>query len=216
MDRIIIDRMKQDFDEMIKRDIPGQNHDCDLIHTFGYDGGMTAFSLPARCVCFARNQEKTPVFRTSLDDPIFQGMLVSLKDEKGFYLLEDRVQKEVNCYSTKATPCNAQITIVADIPAVTDENGYLVQEEKTIELVKCVPCVIKSNPTLSNADAGLVLSDDMRVILQLNKYTQDIPIEARFILDGQSYTICTKTITGDAERTCGTITLTCRPMSRPS
>ena len=111
MNRIIFDRMKQDFDEMINRDIPGQNHDCDLIHTFGFDGGMTAFSESTRCECYARNQDNIPVFRTSLDDPIFQGMLVSLKDEEGFYLLADRVQKEVNCYSTKATPCNARITI---------------------------------------------------------------------------------------------------------
>lgn len=213
-------RMKRDFDEMIRHEIPGQNHDCDLIHTFGFDGGMTAFSEPARCVCFAKAQDKTPVFRTSHDNPITQGMLVYLRDEERFYLLADRVQKDVNCYSTKATPCNARITIVADIPAETDDDGYLVREETTKELVKGIPCVIKTNPTLSDGGVGLVLNDDMRVILQLNKYTQDIPIEAHFILDGQAYTVCTKTITGDEERTYGTITLTCRPiaggMSRPS
>ena len=120
----------------------------------------------------------------------------------------------------KFVPEMMALTIVADIPAVTDDDGYLVREETTKELVKGIPCVIKTNPTLSEGGAGLVLNDDMHVILQLNKYTQDIPIEAHFILDGQAYTVCTKTITGDEERTYGTITLTCKPiaggMSRPS
>lgn len=206
----IINRMKQDFDAMLHSHIPGQNHDCDLIHSFGFDGGMTAYSEDTRCVCYADAKEQRPVFRTSLDYPIHQGMLVSLKNELGFYLLEEHVSQSPSCYQTKATPCNAQITISVNIPAVTDTQGYLIQEEQTQVLIRNMPCVVRSNPTLANGDAGLIINEDTRVSLQLNKYTQNIPTEAYFALDGQMYTIYAKKINADINRVHGIVELTCR------
>ena len=205
--------VKDDFDYMLSRDIPGHNHDCDLIYSFGVDGGPTASIDHARCVCFAKAQDKIPVFRTSLDYPIRQGMLVYIEDENRFYLLENRVQKDVDCYSTKATPCNAMITFFEIIPLIVDECGLLVQEETKVYLIMGIPCVVKSNPALFNGEAELDMSDELRVNLQLNKYTQTIPIEARFVLDGQTYTVYSKSITGDQQRTHGIITLSCKPIN---
>ena len=104
----------------------------------------------------------------------------------------------------------------SDIPAETDDDGYLVQEETIVELVKSIPCVIKSNPTLSNGDGGLIVDDTLKVILQLNKFTRHIQAEDHFSLDGEEFRVYAKRITGNDEQTQGIIELTCKKIAGSS
>lgn len=203
-------KLKKDFDTMIKSNIVGQNWNCDLIYTFGLNGLETARSEETRCVCFSEDGKSAPVFRTSLDYPINKGMMVYIQEQEAFYLLEHDPQKDVNCYKTIATRCNAQISIYAKMPDVTDERGYLIRNGALLPVVENIPCVARPKQSLKQMDGGLVATDDLEITLEYNPYTANIRENDEFDLGDQMYTVYSYVIDGDHERKHGIMRLMCK------
>ena len=215
----ILEQMEKDFAEMVNHDLNGQNWDCTIIPDVGNGKGGTAIAGPGeqtRCECFSKGgREEKPQFRTPLDTPINQGDVVFIPAQDMFYLLEHQPQKDVNCYSTKATPCNARITISRHYDDVTDPKGFLIEAGGTSDYIVNVPCVSKPHPSLAYANGmpGAIIEDELTVILQRNAYTEQIQRGHTFTLDGKAYTIYDLHTDGNPQTCKGIIILHCRAIT---
>lgn len=204
--------MQRDFDNMIKSDIPGQNWDCTLIdcHGNGIDNAIR-HGEPARCVCYDKGGRSVlPTFRTSLNDPITMGMMVWIREQGMHYLLAKRPQKDVNCYSTQATPCNKDLTFIQNVPPTIDAEGYYITDSGgTREIVRDMPCVVNHSQQISNVQntPGMTVEDVLTVTMQLNRHTKGIDVGAETVVDRQAYKV-RDVLTEGTDSPCGLLMLT--------
>ena len=190
----IFNRMKADFERMLLSDIPGQNWPCDLIPDVGSGFPETGHSISTRCICFSDDgRQDEPTIRTSHADVIRRGDVLFLPnyDSGTFFMLEATPQKKPNCYTTKGTRCNAQITIKETVPAQTDAYGYTIAEAAEREILRHIPAIVRHAQTINSgkAAAGLFVDDELTVTMQLNTFSSAVPLEAWFDLDGTRYII---------------------------
>lgn len=208
----ILNRMKTDFERMLLSDIPGQNWPCDLIPDIGNGYQNTGHSISTRCICFSKDgRQDAPTIRTSHTDAIRRGDVLFLPDyDSGtFFMLEATPQKEPNCYTTKGTRCNAQITIKETVPAQTDAYGYTIAEAAEREILRHIPAIVRHAQTINTGTgaAGMFVDDELTLTMQLNSFSTAVPLEAFFELDSTRYIIINKTTDGTSH---GTITFICR------
>lgn len=215
--RVIV-QMVKDFNEMISRDLNGQNWDCTIIPDVGNGKTGTAAADPGietRCECYSKGgREEKPQFRTMLDMPIHQGDMVYIPAQDRFYLLEQEPQKDVNCYSTLATPCNSRITITRHVEDITDAAGYLIEAGKDVDILFDIPCAVTHRPgfTSTTNTPGTVIEDALIVSLQRNSYAEWVQRGQHVTLKGDSkaYTVTDIYMDGNPETGKGIIQLTCR------
>ena len=203
--------MQRNFNRMIASDIPGQNWDCTLIdcHGNGIDNAIR-HGEPARCVCYDKGgRSGLPTFRTSLNDPICMGMMVWIREQGMHYLLTKRPQKNVDSYSTQATPCNKELTFTKDMPPVVDAEGYIIDPGGTREIVRDMPCVVKHSQQISTAQGtpGMTVEDVLTVTMQLNRHTKGIDVGAEAVVDRQAYKV-RDVLTEGTDSPCGLLILT--------
>ena len=208
----IFNRIQSDFDRMLSHDMPGQNWNCDLIHDVGNGYPNTGHSISTRCICFSDDgRQDEPTIRTSHTDVISRGDVLYIPDyDSGtFYLLEATPQKEPNCYTTKGTRCNALITICETIPAQTDDYGYTIEEAAEREILRNLPAVVCHAQTINTgtAAAGMFVEDELALTMQKNDFSEAVPLEAYFDLDGTRYSIIDRVTDGTSH---GTITYICK------
>lgn len=204
----LMNKMKADFERMLSKDIVGRNWNCDLIPDIGNGFPETGHSISTRCICFSKDgRQEQPTIRTSHTDAIRRGDLIYIPDyDSGtFYLLEATPQLEPNCYSTKGTRCNALVTICEAVPAQTDDYGYTVTEAAEREILHNLPAVVRHSQTINTgtAAAGMFVEDELALTMQKNDFSEAVPLEAYFDLDGTRYSIIDRV-------TDGTITYICK------
>lgn len=217
----VIEQMEKDFNEMLSRDLNGQNWDCVIIPDVGDGKEGTALAEPGietRCECYSKGgRSDKPQFRTMLSVPIHCGDMAYIPAQDMFYLLELEPQQEVNCHSTLATPCNGRITVKFKQDDTLTVDGYLLEKGGILEVIEDIPCVVRRNPTYTTANGapGMIVMDDMTVILQRNLYAEQIERgqEVRLKDDGKSYSITDIAINGNPQTEKGIIRLSCRAIA---
>lgn len=196
----LLERMKRDFDRIALH--APESCDCTILLSVG-DGKSpeTVCGSSARCVCYAKGGTGKPIIRTSLDNPIERGMLIWIPEQGENYLLMDRPQKEPNCYATTGTRCNKDITFIEHIPAQTDDDGMLIREACTWDVVRDLPCVVTDSIAYSYGQnmPGMVAESFVDIHTQLNGWTREIPLEAEFVMGGQTYRVLDRRFEGNAE-----------------
>ncbi len=217
----VIGQMERDFNEMLSHDLNGQNWDCTIIPDVGDGKEGTALADPGietRCECYSKGgRSDKPQFRTMLSVPIHQGDMAYIPMQDMFYLFEQAPQKDVNCYSTVTTPCNARITVTRTIEDTLSAEGYLLEEGGTENIIFDIPCVVRHTPayTTANGTPGMVIADDMTVTLQRNRYTETIERgqEVRLKDDAKVYSITDIQTDGNPQTGKGIIRFSCRAIA---
>lgn len=206
----VINQMQRDFARMLEQEIPGQNWDCTLISCYGNGiDNIRRHGEPARCVCYDKGgRSGKPTFRTSLNDPIKMGMLVWIREQNTHYLLTQRPQKDVNCYSTQATPCTHELTFTQETPREVDDDGHVLYPGGKEDVLRDLPCVVVHGQqiTLAQGTPGLVVDDTLTIKTQYNINTAAIDVGAEAVIDHQTYKVMDM-ITDGAEGECGLLTL---------
>lgn len=209
-----INQQRRDFDKMLMTDIPGQNYDCDIIPDFGNGNANTGGSNPARCIIWAHDTHQDPIIRTSTDTPISRGYGVYIAALDRFFLVLDDPQRHTNCHTAHATRCNAQVTIMTEIPPQVDQYGFLIEAGAEKPILANIPAVIRRGGNFAAASTntpGTYQDDTLQVILQYNRWSAQVAVKDFFELDNQRYTIV-DIATDTTGSTTGTITLTARLM----
>lgn len=208
-------QLQHDFDEMLRTENLGQNTPCSIIPDWKWDGGFGAGSDETRCVCYSKNGDGNYIMHFSLRNHPRRGDIVFANTADQFFLLENEPQLQPNCHTVTPTACNHLLTIFGFTPAKTDERGMLMQEAQRVDYIRQMPAVVRSNVYgiyLQNTP-GEFMADKLKVTMQANEYTQNIPIEARFILDGQTYAVMDKQASMTADQKHGIVMLTCERLA---
>ena len=210
----VTDRMKKDFEKMLDSEIPGQNWDCDIIPDIGNGFPGTGHSVSTRCICWGKDgRQEQPTIRTRISDSFQRGDMVYIPAYDGgtFFLIDNQPQLEPNCRSTKATRCNAFVTIKETIPPAVDKNGYEITPdsgETERVIVRNIPAVAKHIETVNGGSSvpGLTVSDTLTLTVQLNEHTAAVAPKTFFIMDHTRYTIYDSISDGFQH---GTVTFLC-------
>ena len=215
--------MIRDFNAMLEKPelFNSQNWDCTIIPDVGNGQKAMAITDPGletRCECYAKGgRSDKPQFRTMLSEPIHCGDMAYIPAQDMFYLLEQAPQKDVNCYSTVATPCNARITVMRYVDDTVTVDGYLLENGWTENVIFDIPCVVRHTPayTTANGTPGMIVMDDVTVTLQRNRYTEMIERgqEVRLKDDGKAYSINDIRTDGNPQTEKGIIRLSCRAIA---
>lgn len=217
----VVEQMVRGFSEMLSHDLNGQNWDCTIIPDVGDGKEGTTLADPGtetRCECYSKGgRGDKPQFRTMLSVPIHCGDMAYIPAQNMFYLLEQEPQKDVNCYSTLATPCNGRLTVTRKMEDTVTVDGYLLENGVIQEIISDIPCVVRHSPayTTANGTPGMVITDDVTVSLQRNSYTEQIERgqEVRLKDDSKTYTITDIAINGNPQTEKGIIRLSCRAIA---
>ena len=205
------------FNRMIAKDLNGQNWDCTIIPNLS-NGKLAKNTVDpgvdTRFECYSKGgRDEKPQFRTMIDVPIHQGDAVYIPGQERYYLLEKEPQKDVDCYSTLATPCNGRVTVTHRTEDLTDDNGYLIEAGKDVDTIFDIPCVVTHHPGYSSTQStpGTVIEDALIITLQRNPFAEWIQRGERVTIKGDSkaYTVTDIYMDGNPETGRGIIRLVC-------
>ena len=148
----------------------------------------------------------------------YQGDMAYIPMQVMFYLFEQVPQKDVNCYSTVATPCNARITVTRKVDDTVTVDGYLLEKGGIQEIISDIPCIVRHTPayTTANGTPGMVIGDDVTVTIQRNRFTEMIERGQEVSLkdDAKVYSITDIRTDGNPQTGKGIIRLSCRAIAR--
>lgn len=189
----IIEKMQNDFRGVLGTDIPGQNWNGIRFYSYG-DGkrSMKADGEPIRLECWAQDGKSAPIIRTAIENELKQGMMIWIReDESRFFLIQNRPQKQPNCWKAVGTPCNAKITVFCIKPDDVNVDGYLLEEGGRVDYIWNFPCVWEQSISTTNANGapGLIPQRETVFTIQQNPATATIQIKDKVEADGHTFTI---------------------------
>lgn len=174
---------EKDYENYLKLEANGTNYDCTIYHDYPSGGGIVT-----RCSCNRNAGSDRYALRTACKDPIRRGDLLFFSN--AWFLLTEDVAKQVNCYVTAPSKCNAIIEIKRDISEITDENGYLLTPATTQAIVLQQPCIVQDNiGNIAAYGMGTWTIENPVLYFQLNNETAQIKADDYFLRGGEKYRV---------------------------
>lgn len=190
-----------DFSNLIQTDIPNFTETFRLIHDWTkYDPEneesfvwLRATYYPIDWKSKMGNSDMSQNLKTDFSYEIRKGDLLIREDGQPL-MLNWNVQKHVNNQATQAVECNHYLKLERHVDAITDERGFVVEQERDEVIIDRMPVVISDyagRPDYATAIGIPGIQADMLTAgqIQVNEQTKKIRINDEYDYGGFRYRI---------------------------
>lgn len=175
--------LEKDYESYLQLEANGTNYDCMIYHDYPSGGGIVT-----RCSYNRNAGSDRYALRTACKDPIRRSDLLFFSN--AWFLLTEDVAKQVNCYVTAPSKCNAIIKIKRDISEITDENGYLLTPATTQTIVLQQPCIVQDNiGNIAAYGVGTWTVENPALRFQASRETAQIKPGDYFVRGSEKYRV---------------------------
>lgn len=213
--------LASDFTEFLDGDIPNTVMDFTLL-TDWYDqfkedyephiirGELYADTAKSRY----SNTDNNLNIRCDVASGIKKGDMVIASNNNEVFLLDWEVALQSNNAPSRALRCNFNLTVERYVPEITDDLGYLVQEEGNVAIVDALPANAyfydgrNASYYAANSNPGISPEVNALVTVQFNEYTKKLKVGDEFDWGNDRYIITDISYVGvNRAGTSGTLAL---------
>ena len=193
--------LQADFDTFLDGDLPNQVMDFELVadwtqrDTEDYEPVIIRGELyPDATKSRYEDTDNNMNIRCSLTSGIKKGDIVIASNNNQIYLLDWETAPETNNIPSRALRCNMYLEVKRYVEEVTDELGYLLQEEGWQTICEPTPANAyryDGRPEYSAiyATPGVVANALTILSVQYNPQTKEMRVDDRFTWGNEEYTI---------------------------
>ena len=215
--------LESDFDNFLEGDLPNQVMNFELIDDWyartedeKYRKKFVRGELyPDSTKSRYEDTDNNMTIRCSLKSGIKKGDIMIPENRPEIFVLDWEVAPESNNLPSRALRCNMYLTVVRWTPEVTDEDGFLEEEEGWRTICADMPANAyryDGRPEYSAiyGTPGIAANALTLMTTQLNRHTKDIRVDDRFIWGNEEYTIIDVNYVGVGLDNKGTIKMQAR------
>lgn len=200
--------LESDFKRLLQHDVPHTNYTFELVRDWyaaqedGYEpiyirGQQTPIDWKSKI----GNSDMSLNFKTTYDEKIRKGDIV-VREDGMIFMLNWNVTDHPNNQATQSVELNDYLTFTREYNPATDENGFVVDDEPTVELDKngreiiCKDMPVSQSEysgrpdySVSESYAGVNADNLLNIYVQWNEKTKKIRINDTFEIGPYTYVV---------------------------